>query len=127
MRDYLTKGGVHVKGLKLWAHVGVLEKERLFGQWFELDFSIWLDLDEASKNDDLSLSVDYSVAICSLQNLSTQINCYTIESFSEEIFKCLENLYGILPMKLLLTKCSAPVPGFNGIVSIERNRNFLIN
>ena len=114
---------IHVKGLRLWAHVGVLEEERLLGQWFELDFSIWIDMKNASTKDDLSLSIDYSLGIKALQQLSFDIRCFTIESFSEQILNCLENLYGPLPMRVLLRKCSAPVPGFTGVVGIERNRH----
>ncbi len=112
-----------MKGLRLWAHVGVLEEERVLGQWFELDFSIWHDMENASATDDLSLSIDYSIGIKELQQLSFEINCFTIESFSEQILNCLENLYGPLPMKVFLRKCSPPVPGFTGVVGIERNRH----
>ena len=56
-----------VRGLRLWAHVGVLEQERLLGQWFELDFSLAWDLAGAGASDQLELSLDYSLAITALQ------------------------------------------------------------
>ena len=114
---------IGVRELRLWAHVGVLEHERRDGQWFSLDFSVQLDLTAAAGADDLSRSLDYSVAIQALQGLSQQIRCLTIEHFSEQVLNRLEALYGPVPMRVELSKCAAPVPGFSGVVSVERFRH----
>tara|TARA_Y100001968_G_C19307810_1_gene692521 strand:- start:78 stop:470 length:393 start_codon:yes stop_codon:yes gene_type:complete len=114
---------INVKDLTLWAHVGVLEKERLLGQPFSLDFSLWIDVSNAARNDDLSATVDYSIPIKGLQDLAFRENCLTIERFSETILDFLEGLYGQIPMKIVLRKCEPPVAGFNGYVEIERKRN----
>ncbi len=124
MSRYLPDGVIHVKDLNLWAHVGVLDEERLLGQAFSLDFSLWIDLDYASKNDDLSSTADYSIAIRKIQKLSFELNCFTIEHFSERIIICLEELYGPVPMQVSLRKCNAPVSGFTGIVEVQRQRNW---
>ena len=73
--------------------------------------------------DDIKSTLDYCIAIQSLQRLSEQLKCSTIECFSEAILNCLEELYGPLPMTLILRKCHAPIPGFTGDVGIERSRN----
>ena len=114
---------IHIRDLRLWAHVGVLDHERRDGQWFHLDISLWLDLSQAAAADDLNSSADYSLAIRDLQVLARQIRCLTIEHFSDRVLDCLESLYGEIPMRLVLTKCSAPVPGFGGRVAVERQRN----
>ena len=124
MINCLPSGAIHVKGLRLWAHVGVLEHERLLGQLFNVDFTLWLDLDQASEYDDLSLTADYSIAIRELQELSFQLNCLTIEHFSHQILDRLEVLYGRIPMRVSLCKCAAPVPGFTGSVEVEKFRNY---
>ena len=124
MIDLQHLGAIHVKDVHLWAHVGVLEQERRLGQLFVLDFSIWLDLDEAAGNDDLSSTADYSLAILELQKLAFNLNCITIEFFSDQILDCLERLYGASPMQILLCKRHAPIPGFKGRVAIERRRYF---
>ena len=115
---------IHIKDINLWAHVGVLEKERLHGQSYLLDISFWLDLDESSRLDDLNKSLDYSLAIKAIQKLSFEINCLTIEFFSDQILNTLEALYGSIPMMLVLQKCSPPIDGYTGSVSIEKKRNF---
>ena len=124
MNNYLLGGAIHVKDVNLWAHVGVLEQERTFGQDFLLDFSLWFDMNRVAKEDDLSTTADYGLAISALQELASQLNCNTIEHFSELILDCLESLYGSIPMQVYLRKCSAPIPGFNGTVGVERRRHF---
>ena len=124
MKKELDLDIIHVQELHLWAHVGVLDSERLLGQSFLVDFSIWKDLAQASQNDELSYTVDYSVAIRGLQKLALNINCMTIEHFSEVILDYLEELYGPFPIRVILKKCSPPVNGFNGTVSVEKKRNF---
>ena len=114
---------IGVRELRLWAHVGVLDHERRDGQWFSLDLSFQRDLSRAAEADDLSQSLDYSVAIQALQSLSNEVRCLTIEHFSEQVLDRLETLYGPIPVWLRLTKCAAPVPGFNGQVFVERSRH----
>ena len=114
---------IHVRDLRLWAHVGVLDHERRDGQWFRLDLSLWLDLSQSAADDDLAFSADYSLAIRDLQQLSRSIRCLTIEHFSEQVLNRLEALYGPVPMRVELSKCATPVPGFSGVVSVERFRH----
>ena len=115
---------IHVSGLRLWAHVGVLEHERALGQWFELEFWLGGDLSRAAAADDLEASFDYAIAIEALRRLSRVLVCRTLEHFSERILTSLEELYGPIPMRLELRKCRAPIPGFDGMVSVCRQRRW---
>ena len=124
MKTSLPSGAIHVKDINLWAHVGVLDSERINGQYFNLDFSIWLELDEASNYDDFSLSIDYRLGINAIQKLAIKVKCLTIETFSDKILDCLESIYGPLPIQIILTKCNPPIAGFSGEVAVERRRNF---
>ena len=125
MSQYYNLSAINIKEIKLWAHVGVLENERIHGQSFLLDISFWLDLDEASTLDQLDKSIDYSVAIKAVKKLSFEIKCLTIECFSDQILNLIESLYGQVPVKILLKKCTPPINGFTGSVVIEKKRNFL--
>lgn len=111
-----------VSGLRLWAHVGVLEQERQLGQWFELDLELAVDLAAAGAADALELSLDYSRAIRALQQQARTVRCLTLEHYAERILTLLEELYGPVPMRLELRKCRAPVPGFSGTVAVRRRR-----
>ena len=129
MNQFQHSSAIHIKDINLWAHVGVLESERINGQNFVLDISFWLNLDESSKLDQLDKSIDYSEAIKAVQKLSFEIKCLTIEYFSDQILNLLESLYGPVPINISLKKCSPPIEGFTGSVLIEKKRNFspLIN
>ena len=115
---------VHVQGLRLWAHVGVLEQERALGQWFELEFWLGGDLSRAAAADDLTASTDYVSAIEAVRQLSRTLVCQTLEHFSERILMTLEEVYGPIPLRLELRKCQAPIAGFDGMVSVCRQRRW---
>lgn len=114
---------LHVRDLRLWAHVGVLDSERRDGQWFALDLSFQIDLSSAAADDDLGASLDYSEAIIALQDLARTIRCLTIEHFSEQVLDRLDAMYGAVPVWLRLSKCSPPIAGFTGTVMVERSRH----
>ena len=124
MSHFNNLSAIHIKDINLWAHVGVLESERIHGQKFLLDVSFWLDLNESSNLDQLDKTIDYSQAIKSIKTLSFGIKCLTIEYFSDQILNLLESLYGPVPIQIVLTKCSPPIHGFSGSVLIEKKRNF---
>ena len=125
MSQFNNLSAIHIKDINLWAHVGVLENERIHGQSFLLDISFWLDLNESSNLDQLDKTVDYSETIEAIKKLSFEIKCFTIEYFSDQILNLLESLYGPIPIHIFLTKCSPPIQGFTGTVQIEKKRNFL--
>ncbi len=115
---------IHVRGLRLWAHVGVLDGERAEGQWFELEFWLAGDLAGAARRDELAASFDYAIAITALQRQAREVCCLTIEHYSELVLDCLEALYGLVPLRLDLVKCHAPVNGFGGRVGVRRHRRW---
>jgi dihydroneopterin aldolase len=116
---------IHVRGLRLWAHVGVLDFERAEGQWFELDLSLACNLVPAGRSDALSDTLDYSQLITALQRQACTIRCHTLEHYSESMLDLVEQLHGPVPVWLELRKCQAPVAGFGGVVAVERQRRWL--
>ena len=117
------QSAIIIRQLKIWAHVGVLKWERELGQWFELDLWLYYDLSSAALTDQIEHTINYADVINTIRKLSELINCNTIEYFSEQIFEVLEAKFGIFPMELELKKCDAPIPAFNGVVSVKRSRN----
>ncbi len=111
-----------VRRLRLWAHVGVLEQERVHGQWFELDLELAADLRPAGRSDALHDTLDYSRLITALQAQARSLCCQTLEHYSELMLDLAEQLYGPVPIRLELRKCAAPVPGFTGVVAVQRAR-----
>ena len=115
-------GSLNIENINLWAHVGVLDEERLLGQEFILNITLWVDLERIVDKDCLSQTVDYTTAVKCVQELSFKIKCKTIEYFAECILDSLESIYGEIPMEIRLLKCSPPIDGFSGTVSITSNR-----
>ena len=120
-----------VRGLRLWAHVGVLEFERAEGQWFELDLELAVDLAEAGRSDALECTLDYSRLITALLRQARELRCLTLEHYSDRILDLIDGCAaeqlgeGIqVPARLELRKCSAPVPGFTGLVAVRRSRHW---
>jgi len=109
-----------IKDIKLWARVGVLEEERESGQLFSLDVFLWADFDQCTKNDDVGSTVDYSKLVEILKYQSKKISCFTIEKYSNEILKIIDEEFQLRRIKIILTKCKPPIIGFEGQVSIIR-------
>ena len=109
-----------IKNIKLWARVGVLEQERDLGQLFSLDVFLWSDFENCTQNDDIKSTVDYSRLVEILKYQSKKICCFTIEKYSNEILKIIDDEFQISRVKIILTKCKPPITGFDGEVSIVR-------
>jgi len=50
---------ISIRGLKVYAHHGVFDFERAYGQDFFIDADIWIDGAAAAANDDLAKTVNY--------------------------------------------------------------------
>lgn len=115
---------VLVRGLRLWAHVGVFAAERRDGQWFEISYRIASDLSQPAQDDDLAAGLDYATGIQALQRQARGLCCRTLEHYAEAMLDCLEGCYGAVPIELELIKLAAPIPGFSGTVGVLRRRRW---
>ena len=109
-----------IENIKLWARVGVLDKERELGQLFNLDVFLWTDFEKCTANDDIKKTVDYSKLVEILKNQSKKIYCFTIEKYSNAILEIVDKEFKLSKIKIILTKCNPPITGFDGKVSIVR-------
>ena len=50
---------VSIRGLKVYAHHGVFDFEKAYGQDFFIDADVWIDGEAAAANDDLAQTVNY--------------------------------------------------------------------
>ena len=109
-----------IEDIKIWARVGVLEKEREWGQLFSLDIFLWTDFENCTLNDDIKKTVDYSKLVQILKEQSKKIYCFTIEKYSNAILEIIDKEFKLSKIKIILTKCNPPITGFDGKVSIIR-------
>ena len=109
-----------IEDIKLWARVGVLDKERELGQLFSLDIFLWTDFERCTLNDDIKKTVDYSKLVQILKEQSKKIYCFTIEKYSHAILEIIDQEFKLSKIKIILTKCNPPISGFDGKISIVR-------
>ena len=109
-----------IENIKLWARVGVLKKERQLGQLFNLDVFLWTDFENCTQDDDIKKTVDYSKLVNILKDQAKKIYCFTIERYSNDILKIIDEEFKLSKIKIILTKCYPPIEGFDGKVSIVR-------
>ena len=109
-----------IENIKLWARVGVLDKERQLGQLFSLDIFLWTDFEKCTSNDDVKQTVDYSKLVEILKDQSKKIYCFTIEKYSNAILGLIDKEFKLSKIKIILTKCNPPITGFDGKESIVR-------
>jgi dihydroneopterin aldolase len=57
---------ISIKGLRVFAHHGVFEFERVNGQDFFIDAEVWIDGEAAAANDDLAATVNYGELVNAL-------------------------------------------------------------
>ncbi len=50
---------ISIRGLRAYAHHGVFDFERAYGQDFFIDCDVWLDAEAAAANDELAKTVNY--------------------------------------------------------------------
>tara|TARA_B100000212_G_C27333873_1_gene515955 strand:- start:767 stop:1135 length:369 start_codon:yes stop_codon:yes gene_type:complete len=110
-----------IQNIKLWARVGVLDKEREFGQLFSLDLVLWSDFEKCALTDDVNETIDYSSLISDIKVHSKNFSCKTIEKYSSEILNLVVKRYKPTRLEILLTKCKPPIIGFDGQVTIMKS------
>jgi dihydroneopterin aldolase len=113
---------IEIKGLRAYGYVGVFPEEQHLGQWFEVDFSLYLHLRQASLSDDLNDSLDYGPLATATQELIRAERCQTLERLAGKIAEQLLAYPGVAGVQVRLTKLTPPIPDFTGQVSIVINR-----
>lgn len=65
----ICRGKVFIERLQLHAFHGHLPHERQYGQMFEIDLDLIVDLREAAAGDDLSATIDYGEVVAATQRV----------------------------------------------------------
>jgi dihydroneopterin aldolase len=65
----ISRGKIFVEGLRLHAFHGHFAHERKYGQMFEIDLELAVDLGEAAAADDLNATVDYGKVVAATRQV----------------------------------------------------------
>ena len=74
---------IQVNGIRAYGYVGYLPEERVLGQWFEVDLTLWLDLEPAGQSDNIEDTLDYREAIAIVKQLIETAKFTLVEKINQ--------------------------------------------
>lgn len=81
----MTADHITLTGIEVYAHHGVHQSERDFGQRFIVDVDLALDLRPAGTSDDLNATVDYGTVARMVQRILKSSPVNLLETLAERI------------------------------------------
>ncbi|NET73256.1 MAG: dihydroneopterin aldolase [Sphaerospermopsis sp. SIO1G2] len=118
---------IHITGIRCYGYIGYLPEEKTLGQWFEVDLKLWLDLAKVAESDAIEDTLDYRDVIGSVQNLVKTSKFDLLERLAGAIANFLLQQHNLVnKIKVVITKPNAPIPEFDGKISIEITRSKVI-
>ncbi len=115
---------IYLQGIRGYGYVGALPEEQVLGQWFEVDVELWLDLAAAGASDRLADTLDYGQVVALVQTLMKTTRCALLERLATMIAEAILALpspsavAAVEQVRVALTKCTAPIPDFDGRVTV---------
>ncbi len=115
---------ITLTGLRVHAHHGVYESERLTGQEFIIDVTLHVDASQAAKSDDINDTVHYGKLAESLVHLVSGAEVNLLETLAERIATACLSDPMVGTVDVTVHKPQAPIPySFTDVsVSITRRR-----
>jgi 7,8-dihydroneopterin aldolase/epimerase/oxygenase len=110
---------IQLTGIRCYGYTGYLPEERVLGQWFEVDLTIWLDLATAGQSDAIEDTFDYRSAIAATKHLIGTSKFSLIERLTAAIAQAVLAFPQVQQVRVKLTKVAPPIPDFTGNISIE--------
>ena len=114
---------IQVNGIRAYGYVGYLPEERVLGQWFEVDLTLWVDLAPASQSDSIQDTLDYREAIAIVKEEITTAKFDLVESLINAIARRLLDLEKVSKVRVKLSKPAAPIPEFGGRITLDITRS----
>ena len=114
---------IQVNGIRAYGYVGYLPEERVLGQWFEVDLTLWVDLIPASQSDSIEDTLDYREAIAIVKEEITTAKFDLVERLINAIAQRLLDLEKVSKVRVKLSKPAAPIPEFGGRITLDITRS----
>ena len=108
----MAMGSVRLINAVFYAHHGVMKEEHRIGGRFEVDVNMEVDFDEAARQDNLELTVDYEAIYKVVKRIVTENNFYLIEKLAFLIANEVLERYTIVhEVEVTVRKPNPPVGG----------------
>ncbi len=114
---------IQVNGIRAYGYVGYLPEERVLGQWFEVDLTLWVDLAPAGHSDNINDTVDYREAIAIVKSQITTAKFKLVEKLISAIADKILSLEKVNQVRVKLSKPAAPIPNFSGKITLDITRS----
>jgi 7,8-dihydroneopterin aldolase/epimerase/oxygenase len=101
---------ITLTGLAVTGYHGVFDREKRDGQRFLADITLWLDLGEAARTDDLTRTVHYGELAELAAGIITGPPRDLIETVAAEIADAVMARYPVHAVEVTLHKPQAPIP-----------------
>lgn len=113
---------IKVTGIRSYGYTGFLPEERILGQWFEVDLTLWLDLSKSGQSDNLDDSIDYRKAISIVKHIIKTAKFSLVEKLAHVIAEDILKLESVTKVRVKLSKPAPPIPDFEGKITIDITR-----
>ncbi|NJK55430.1 MAG: dihydroneopterin aldolase [Pleurocapsa sp. SU_5_0] len=114
---------IQVSGIRAYGYVGYLPEEKVLGQWFEVDLTLWIDLSAAGKSDQITDTLDYREAIAIVKEQITTAKFDLVEKLVSAIADKILSLEKVNQVRVQLSKPAAPIPDFGGRITLDITRS----
>nr|WP_318698567.1 MULTISPECIES: dihydroneopterin aldolase [unclassified Roseofilum] len=119
---------IHVSNIRCYGYIGYLPEEKILGQWFTVELSLWLDLSVSGASDDLDDTFNYCEAIEIVKGIVSSNKFDLIEKLATAIADELLNRENQPHQRPPVQKVgvrvikSPPIPDFSGQVTVDITR-----
>jgi dihydroneopterin aldolase len=119
----ITGDRITLTGLRVHGHHGVHEHERVDGQEFVVDATVWLDLGAAAATDQLSATLDYGALAQRAARIVSGQPCNLIETVAARIATEVLTDQRVHAVEVTIHKPQAPIPESFTDVSVTTHRS----
>ena len=114
---------IEITGIRCYGYTGYFPEERVLGQWFELDLTIWMDLALTGADDQLEHTLNYADVVDRVTTLLETSRFKTIERLNSVIIEAVLAFAPVRKVQARLVKVSPPIPRFQGRIAIAMTRS----
>lgn len=113
---------VFIEGLEVETLIGAYDWERSIRQCLQLDLYLAWNIQAVAAQDDLALALDYAVLAQEIQRFAADSKALLVETFAERLANHLMHYFGVVWLRIRVTKPDVHRFGRRLGVEIERGQ-----
>jgi 7,8-dihydroneopterin aldolase/epimerase/oxygenase len=113
---------IRLSQIRCYGFTGFLPEEQVLGQWFEVDLAMQVEVRSAGLSDRIEDTLDYRSVIARVQRLVQTERFALVERLAEAIATSILEESQVQEVQVQLHKLHAPIPDFNGRITIDITR-----